>query len=289
MLLIQLTTLAYSIDCTEMDPDIQRLIILLFFQLTLFCTLESLDRDEAFMTMWHWHEMCSTSIMLQGLILGRVRRPRRLWAHDRGLGEPGFFDRNLLGSFNAREFKGRMRMDVSTFEFLCSTLAPSLQRQDTNMRSAVPVQVKVAVSISRLATGNSMQSIADLYRIGLSTSQMAVSQFINAVKLLLLKKYIRWPSTTIMAKFAQEFEDIHGIPYVVGAVDGSHIPIVAPRLHAGDYYNRKGFHSILLQAVVSSKCLFWDYDIGWAGSMHDANLWGRTAIGQFCEEGKLAP
>ena len=72
-------------------------------------------------------------------------------------------------------------------------------------------------------------------------------------------------------------------------MDGSHIPIVAPRLHAPDYYNRKRFHSILLQGVVSAKCLFWDFDIGWAGSMHDANLWGRTAIGQYCEAGKLAP
>ena len=180
-------------------------------------------------------------------------------------------------------------MDVSTFEFLCANLAPSMRRQDTNMRLAIPVEVKVAVAISRLATGNSMQSIADLYRIGLSTSQLAVSQFTNAVRTLLLKKYIRWPSTTTMDKFAREFESIHQIPYVVGAVDGSHIPIVAPRLHAADYYNRKGFHSILLQGVVSSKCLFWDFDIGWAGSMHDANLWGRTAIGQFCEAGKLAP
>lgn len=92
-----------------------------------------------------------------------------------------------------------------------------------------------------------------------------------------------------MEKFAREFESLHQIPYVVGAVDGSHIPIITPRLHAPDYYNRKGFHPRLLQGVVSSMCLFWDFDIGWAGSMHDANLWGRTAIGQFCEAGKLAP
>ena len=45
----------------------------------------------------------------------------------------------------------------------------------------------------------------------------------------------------VMDKFADEFMGIHQIPYVVGAVDGSHIPIVAPRLHAADYYNRKGF------------------------------------------------
>ena len=40
---------------------------------------------------------------------------------------------------------------------------------------------------------------------------------------------------------------------------------------------------------MSAKCLFWDFDIGWAGSMHDANLWGRTAIGQYCEADKLWP
>ena len=180
-------------------------------------------------------------------------------------------------------------MDVSTFEYLCSTLAPSLTRRDTNMRLAVPVQVKVAVAISRLATGNSMQSIADLYKIGISTSQVAVSEFIVAMKSILLKKYIRWPSANIMDKFAQEFQNLHNIPYVVGVVDGSHIPIIAPRLHAANYYNQKGFHSILLQGVVYWKCLFWDYDIGWAGSMHDANLWARTHIGNFCEQGRLAP
>ena len=186
----------------------------------------------------------------------------------------------MLGSFNAREFKGRMRMDVSTFEYLCSILAPDLLRQDTSMRLVIPVQVKVAVSISRLATGNPMQCIADLYRIGLSSSQLVVSQFCNAIKKL-LTKFISWPSH-IMERYAQEFEDLHHMPYVVGAVDGSHIPIIAHRLHAPDYYNRKRFHSVLLQGVVSAKCLFWDFDIGWAGrcTMRTSRLWrqsGNTA------------
>ena len=59
------------------------------------------------------------------------------------------------------------------------------------MRPAVPVQIKVAVSISRLATGNPMQTITDLYQIGLSTSQLVISQFNGVVKSVLLKKYIR--------------------------------------------------------------------------------------------------
>ena len=140
------------------------------------------------------------------------------------------------------------------FEYLCSTLVSDLQRQDTSMRLAIPGQVKVVVSISRLATGNSMQCIADLYQIGLSSSQLVVLQFCSAIKKNLLAKFISWPSPSIMERYVQEFEDLHDIPYVVGAVDGSHIPIVAPRLHAPDYYNRKRFHSIFLQGVVSAKC-----------------------------------
>lgn len=103
-----------------------------------------------------------------------------------------------------------------------------------------------------------MQGITDLYRIGLSSSQVAVSEFCDAIKKNLLPKFIKWPSPVVMERYAQEFEDLHQIPYVVGAVDGSHISIVAPKLHAADYYNRKGFHSVFLQAVVSSKCIFWD-------------------------------
>ena len=77
--------------------------------------------------------------------------------------------------------------------------------------------------------------------------------------------------------------------YVAGVVDGSHIPIVASRLHTPDYYNQEGLHSILLQSVLSSKCWFSNFDIGWAESMHNAILWARTDIGQYCEAARLSP
>ena len=255
-----------------MDPDVGKLTLFLIFQLSLLASLECISRENEQVVLWHLQQLGCLTLALHGFKLLSGRQQQRLWAHDRGLHRPRFFDQILLGSFNEREFKGRMRMDISTFEYLCCTLAPDLQTQDTRLRLAIPVQVKVVVSISRLATGNSMQSIADLYKIGLSSSQRAVSQFCGALKKILLRKFINWPSPSTMDRYAQEFQNLHQIPYVVGAVDGSHIPIVAPKLHAPDYYNCKGFHSVLLQGVVSAKCLFWDFDIGWAGSMHDANL-----------------
>ena len=51
-----------------------------------------------------------------------------------------------------------------------------------------------------------------------------------------------------MDRYALKFQDLHQIPYVVGTVDGSHIPIVIPRLHAPEYYNRKGLYEFFCRA-----------------------------------------
>ena len=132
-------------------PDVYKLVILLIFQLSLFTTLECISRDEKKIFLCH----CLT-FALYAFKLWSGRHPRCLWAHERGLFKSRFFDQNMLDSFNARKFKERMRMNVSTFEYLWSTLTPDLQRQDTSMCLAIPVQVKVVVSILGLTTCNSM-------------------------------------------------------------------------------------------------------------------------------------
>jgi hypothetical protein len=62
----------------------------------------------------------------------------------------------------------------------------------------------------------------------------------------LLANYIKWPSSQMLKKYAKDLKALHGILFIIGAIDGMHILIIAPRLHAVDYYNRIGFQSILL-------------------------------------------
>lgn len=267
--------------------DRQRALLVTFFwQIFLYTMCEISSHSQHVQLLFLHQRMSSLLLVFHIAEFWRRHPPQALWKHDR---LPNFVECFLLGSFNRREFKTRMRMEQATFIFICSSVAPYMQRVDTRMRRAIPLETRVAIAISRLATGHGMQMIADLYEVGLSTSQKIVLEFLGAVKKSLKKKNIKWPSSSMMAHISTEFEALHQIPHIVGAVDGSHIPIVAPSIHAPDYYNRKGFHSVLLQGVVTSRCIFWDYDIGWAGSMHDSNLWSRTRIGRFCEEGRLAP
>ena len=75
-----------------------------------------------------------------------------------------------------------------------------------------------------------------------------------------------------------EFSDRAGFPQIVGCVDGCHIPIKAPQSNPEDYVNRKGFHSIILQALVDANYLFLDICVGWPGKVHDARLFRNSSL-----------
>ena len=63
-----------------------------------------------------------------------------------------------------------------------------------------------------------------------------------------------------------------------GAIDGSHIPVSAPIGNHTDYYNRKDWYSIVIQAVVDHNYIFHDIYIGWPGSVHDARVFVHSSL-----------
>ncbi|XP_018398475.1 PREDICTED: putative nuclease HARBI1 [Cyphomyrmex costatus] len=73
-------------------------------------------------------------------------------------------------------------------------------------------------------------------------------------------------------------ERSHGISNVIGAIDGCHIPIKQPVKNATDFFNRKQFHSIILQGVCDHSKRFIDVFIGMPGRMHDARVFRNSPL-----------
>lgn len=70
---------------------------------------------------------------------------------------------------------------------------------------------------------------------------------------------------------------------IIGAIDGSHVPIKGPTQNKISYYNRKGFTSVVLQAVADHNSKFINCYAGEVGSLHDARVFRKSDIGRNFE------
>ena len=62
----------------------------------------------------------------------------------------------------------------------------------------------------------------------------------------LLLQYIRFPSGEQLNTIVDGFEHMWGIPQCIGAIDRLSVLVYALLLNHTDYYNHKGWHSVLL-------------------------------------------
>jgi hypothetical protein len=81
-------------------------------------------------------------------------------------------------------YRNFMRMTENNFKELLSMLNPMLQRQDTNMRDAVPLHVKLEITLRYLASGDSFRTLAYDFR----TCPSTISHFLPEMLLELKEK-----------------------------------------------------------------------------------------------------
>lgn len=183
--------------------------------------------------------------------------------------QEGYFQNQLLGNYSNKMFQNHLRVNKQTFSFLCQILGPTIGKITTLMNPSVYVESCIAAILHRLAIRNTLSIIVDLYGIGESTTSVIVQECYEAIKFHLKPLTIDILTKEWITANSKEFEALHGIPYNIGAIDGSSIPITTPIHDASTYYCQNGFYSIILQMVVDADCKIWDYDFGWISSCYD--------------------
>jgi len=95
---------------------------------------------------------------------------------------------------------------------------------------------------------------------------------------ILRHKFIKTPDQDKLSEMADYFKERYGIPQCVGAIDGSYIAILKHPQYQSDFHNRKGWHSIILQATVDDKGMFWDLNVGQPGREHDTSVLRKSRL-----------
>ena len=180
-------------------------------------------------------------------------------------------------------------MSKSTFEHLCRELRPLVQKQCTPLREPLDVDERVAITLWRLATNIEYRTLGHLFGVGRSTAGAVTLETCRAIQKL-MPKYVYLHVGEAMKHNVEGFEVRWGFPQAAGAIDGTHIPILRPPGESGsDYYNRKGFYSIVMQAVVDFRGRFMDAYIGWPGKVHDARVLANSSLYIKGEAGTFLP
>ena len=216
-----------------------------------------------------------------------LRGAKRFWAIER---PQHWFDRlwanvefDTLDDYWKQEF----RFSKQSFNDIVNIVAGDMEKRDTTFRKAIPIQKRVAIALWRLSTGNSFRSTAAVFGVGKSSAVHLTKQFCKCVARR-AGNFIKFPKNERETTIALEiFSEICKIPQVIGAIDATHIEIVAPENAPIDYFCRKQKFTINTQAVVDGNLKFMDVSSGYPGSIHDARVLRASSIYHTAERGDI--
>ena len=146
-------------------------------------------------------------------------------------------------------------MNREEIEEICELVKDEIQSVGHRMMDLSLKQI-VLFCLKTLRSGSFQSTSKDFLKVAQPTVSKKLTQFMNSITTK-ASGYIYMPrSREEVAKTKHDFYQLAGFPGVIGCIDGSHIPIVAPQEDEFVFFNRKGFHSTIIQAVCDSNLFF---------------------------------
>ncbi|GAA6231458.1 putative nuclease HARBI1 [Lates japonicus] len=191
---------------------------------------------------------------------------RLVWVRTRGTGQNLW---EAAEAFDDEEWKAQFRVSRATFDYLVELIGSAIKRRRTNYRVPIEPRRRLAIALWWFARSGEYRSIADMFCVGIATVCVIVRQVSSAIVERLFHRFVSLPSGPRLDDTLRAFKD-RCYPQCAGAIGGTHIPIAPPRDNPDHYINKRGWHSVILQAVVDHNVCFTDVYAGWPGSSSSA-------------------
>lgn len=163
----------------------------------------------------------------------------------------------VLENFDNKDWIENFRMTKETFLKVCDLVRTDLKPKQNLLLPRIPLSVEkqVAIAIYKLASCGEYRVIGNTFGVHKSTVKKCFYRFVTSL-LKHHKKYIHMPNKQECDEICSGFEAKSKIPQIIGAIDGTHIPILPPSDGYRDFINRKCWASYVLQAVVDDELRF---------------------------------
>lgn len=146
---------------------------------------------------------------------------------------------NVIPQYTPDDFRNRFRMGRSTCDALVLNLSHHLAVGDNGGIMKVSVEKQLLIFIRYASCQQILTEIADHFGVCEATVHTIVHRTSSIICSDLLPALVKWPSGMKVQETVDKFFQHKGFPGVLGAIDGSHIPIKTPKVDGEQYYNRK--------------------------------------------------
>lgn len=182
------------------------------------------------------------------------RQPRRIWMRVRSRA----YWPNILKYADEEYWLSTFRMTSDTFLYICDELRDHLKPAHNpfhQAREPIAAEEQVAICLYYLASGSLYRVVGDVFGIHKSTVCVIVHKVCNKIVEKLIQQWITIPDEHECEEISERFRARCGLPRIILAIDGSHIPVTPPSNGRTDFSNRKGWPSVVLQAAVDDRLL----------------------------------
>lgn len=165
------------------------------------------------------------------------------------------------------------------FKELVERLTPRLTKTDTFYRKALSPGLKLAITLRYLASGDNYHSMMYAFRVPHNIISKLIREVCDAIIAEYAEEVIEGSTTEQQwTRISDQFSRRWQFHHCLGTLDGKHIAIRCPRNAGTEYYNYKGFHSVILMALVDAEYKFSLVEVGSNGSVGDAQVFNRSEL-----------
>ncbi len=219
-----------------------------------------------------------------------LRRIKKRQKYDRARTAAAFRvirDRhNPLEVYSDAELLRQYRFDGNHIRMIADLLRNSLEHKDGRGGALTLIQ-QACVALKFFASGAFQVNIAEMQ---FNIHESTVSRTVKNVSFALahqMNQHIYFPSGAAAAANTATFYSRCKFPNIIGAVDGTQIPIQQPSIDGFAYFNRKQFYAINVQAVAAADGTFCDVVAKYPGSVHDSRIFKESRLCTRLEMGQL--
>ncbi|KAK0146637.1 Protein ALP1-like [Merluccius polli] len=144
-----------------------------------------------------------------------------------------------------------------------------LKPEDVTVRAPVPLEMRVAIVLYKLASCAEYRVVANQFGVHKSTVKKFVYMFCKGMVSSVIHNFIKVPTAEEAIGIARRFEQKFSIPQII---------VLLPSDGYKDFANRKGWPSYVLQAVVDDMYRLWNINCMMPGCAHNANVLRQSTL-----------